>query len=511
MPPALAAWRGVRDTGTEIPMAIRAIMLMSGTLLVGAVSATASQASGDAAQATGTLLDRLNAPLKRVNDKNRSYLGIFEAYLDMTPPPMPVGPDFNQTTIWPGMTDWSAVSDWAQSNTSMTEAIKAAQSKILIGVPYGAENVDERFREAGMVAEVRMDGSGGSVVALDYLKGMETIASWCVAEQYRLCETGKYAESFELGIASARVLRQLADRQMLEEKTAGVRMLGEAMSVQRDMMLRYLDLIPADVFRQYATKELPFLKPTDNERLRRLELPEGDRLVTEMVLNGVFDEEGDPRPDRMAMVFGEMQASELPLTQFGATKRWEQLAAVHGSLAASQDKLTDVYDDWWRRWRLKQYDPIQYMSTEISRLNEIRYAAVVESIADMQELFESRNRLMVEINGTVLSAGLCGYYRKHGNWPRDREMAYVTFIPKRFDFDPYDKGYGRMLYRYLGSRKEAIDTDMGRIYATGCMLYARGSNNEDYNARESIVTGTSGDIVIWPPLRELARQQELID
>ena len=32
-------------------MAIRAIMLMSGTLLVGAVSATASQASGDAAHA----------------------------------------------------------------------------------------------------------------------------------------------------------------------------------------------------------------------------------------------------------------------------------------------------------------------------------------------------------------------------------------------------------------------------------------------------------------------------
>ncbi|MCH2160888.1 MAG: hypothetical protein MK085_03330 [Phycisphaerales bacterium] len=501
-------------------MAIRAIMLTIGTLSVGAslavaplaASATTPQDSGAAVgEDTKALLGQLNAPLNRIKDKNRSYLGLFDAYLDMTPSPMPVGPEFNQTTIWPGMADWSAVGDWAEANKAMTDALNAAQSKLLIGVPYGAGNVDDKYRNAGLVAEVRLDESGAGVVDLQYLVAMETIASWSVAEQYRLCEAGNYSQAFELGIATARVLRQLSDRQMLEEKTAGVRMLRDAMSVQRDIMMRYVDKIPSDVFREFATKELPFLKPTDNERLRRLELPEGDRLVTQMVLNGVFNEDGDPIPERMASVFGELQAKEMPLTQFGATKRWERLAAIHGSLAASQDKLTDVYDDWWRRWRLKQYDPIQYLSTEISRLNEIRYAVVVESIADMEALFEARNRLMVEINGTVLSAGLCGYYRKHGNWPRDREMAYVTFIPKRFDFDPYDKDYGRMLYRYLGTRKETIDSEMGRLYATGCLLYARGSNNEDYNAQDSIVTGSSGDVVIWPPLRELARQQELID
>ena len=161
---------------------------------------------------------------------------------------------------------------------------------------------------------------------------------------------------------------------------------------------------------------------------------------------------------------------------------------------------------------MKPYDPIQALPTEFSRLNEIRYAAVVEAIADMQGLFEARNRLIVEINGTVLSAGICGYFREFNNsWPSDREKAYVTYIPKRFDFDPYDKGYGRFQYTFLGSRKQAIDTGFGRVFATGSILYARGQDKNDDNALESSLDGSTGDMVVWPALRALARKDGLID
>ena len=463
-------------------------------------------------RASSDLLKNLNAPLKRVKAANYSYESLFDAYLDMTPPSTPVGEFFNQTTVWSGMSDWSQVSDWAKTNSSMAEAIKAAQSKILLGLPYGADSVPAKYREAGLVADVGLDVSGDGVMEFPFLEAMETIATWSVAEQYRLCEEQKFTEAFELGIANARVLRQLCDRQMLQEKFEAFRMLGESMSVQRDLMFVYLEMIPAEVFRRFGTKEFPFLKPSDNERLRRLEMPEGDRLVAEAMLIQVFDRDGDPEPEKLAAVFGYMQSADSPLTRFGAGKRWERLAQVHGSLTATQEKLTDVYDDWWRRWRLKPYDPIQALPTEFSRLNEIRYAAVVEAIADMQGLFEARNRLIVEINGTVLSAGICGYFREFNNsWPSDREKAYVTYIPKRFDFDPYDKGYGRFQYTFLGSRKQAIDTGFGRVFATGSILYARGQDKNDDNALESSLDGSTGDMVVWPALRALARKDGLID
>ena len=54
---------------------------------------------------------------------------------------------------------------------------------------------------------------------------------------------------------------------------------------------------------------------------------------------------------RFAEIFGELQARETPLDRFGTKKRWARLATLHGSLDASKEKLVEVYDDWWRRWR----------------------------------------------------------------------------------------------------------------------------------------------------------------
>lgn len=481
-----------------------------GLFLLVVMASAALDSAAVAQSATQGLLEKLNAPLKRVNASNFSYQGLFEAYLDLTPPPAAVGVDFNQTTVWPGMSDWSSVKAWAAANQSMTEAIADAQTKVLLGLPYGTANVSRAFADAGLVAGVDLE-STGDVVSLDYLVAIETIATWSVAEQYRLAEEGKYAEAFDLGIANARVLRQLCDRQMLGEKFAAFRMLGDTMSAQRDIMFRYLDSVPVELFRRFATKEFPYLKPSDNERLRRLEMPEGDRLVIESMLGEVFDGDGDPIPEKLAMVYGYLQSKDAPLTRFGASKRWAQLAAVHGSHTATHEKLTDVYDDWWRRWRLKQYDPIQDLPSEFSRINEIRYAVVVESIADMTALFAARNRLIVEINGTVVSAGLCAYHAEYGNWPSDLEKAYVTYIPKRFDFDPFDKGYGRFQYTFLRSRSQAVDTDFGRINAEGCILYARGQDHQDDEAREGSLDGSAGDMIIWPPIRAIARDESLID
>jgi hypothetical protein len=448
---------------------------------------------------------------KQARAESTAWQGLFDAYLDMTDPPMAIGAGFNQTTIHPGMDDWAAVSDWAITNKEVAAALATAADKVIIGLPYGSDAVDARYRDAGLAAVVRLEPDGEVEVDFPYMQAFDAFATWTAANLYTQIEAGEYDAAFDAAVSNARVLRHLCDRQMLTEKSTAMRLLAESLSVMRDAMYTSVDRIPADVYARIATKELPFLKVSDTERLKRLELPEGDRLVFEAVLDEVFLDNGAPDPERLAEVFGVIQSEGTPLTRFGASKRWERIAEIHGSLDASKEKLTDVYDDWWRRWKIKPYDPIQALPSEYSRLNEVRYAIVAESIADMTALFAARNQLAVEINGTILGCGLCGYRVEYGKWPEDREKAYVRFIPKRFDFDPYDKGYGRLLFDYVGSRKEAVETDYGRIFVSNCIVYARGDDHEDSGFKEASLDGMTGDMVVWPPLRALAREQGLID
>jgi hypothetical protein len=61
-------------------------------------------------------VDALNAPSKVVQDKSKSWKGLFDAYVAMTAPPQKVGADFNVLSVWPGMKGWAEVSAWAAAN-----------------------------------------------------------------------------------------------------------------------------------------------------------------------------------------------------------------------------------------------------------------------------------------------------------------------------------------------------------------------------------------------------------
>ncbi len=482
--------------------------LIPSLLPVAAVAtATLAAVPAQADDAVTRVLNRLDG----VSDENTAWRGLFDAYLDMTACPEEIGPGFGQVDIWPKMSGWEPMADWASSNQHVGEALKAAADKLVLGLPYGADNVPAKYREAGLVAQVEIDRGGEVEIEFPYLQAFRGFSTWTAAELYRRFEAGEFAEGFDVAIANARVLRTLCDRHMQVEKVSAMLMLSEALSVLRDAMYAFVERIPADEFKRVSMKELPYLKTADAERVKRLQMPEGDRFVVEAILDDIFSGGSTPDPSRLGEVFGEIQSSRKPLTRFGATKRWERIAGVHGSLDASKEKLTNVYDDWWRRWRIRPYDPIQDVPTEYSRLNEVRYAVIAESVADLQELFDLRNRLIVEINGTIIGCGLCGYRAEFNTWPNDREKAYAIFIPKRFDFDPFDKGYGRFLWDYLGSRSRAVDTDYGRIDVDECVLYARGRDHEDSSFQEASLDGLTGDMIVWPPLRQLAREQGVID
>ncbi len=456
-------------------------------------------------------LAALNKPLKQVAMKDRSAPKLFAAFLKLSPPPLELGDDFNQTTIWPKMERWSDVSKWAQANAAMGEALIESDDATVLGLPYGTDNVDPAWIKAELSISFSGEGTDGRLMC-GYFKAIRLIGAYATAEMYRLGEAGDFEQAFAVAIAYARVLRQVCEQSMLEEKLFGLEMLSENLSVHRDFMWHNLDRLPVPVMQRVALKEYSFLKPSDSEKLRRLQMPEGDRIVAIEVLKRALEsfQGGEVDTERFAAVLAGEETLDGPLQAFGTQEMWRRVALVHGSLKASSDRLEIIYDDWWRRWKLKPTSPIQQMATELSRTNPIKYAVVLSKVRDVARAFEWRNAVIAEVNGTIVAAGLCGYYQDFKKkWPKNPEQAHAVYFQKRFDFDPYSKKVGHLRYRALPTR-QAIDTPLGRVWATGCLVWAIGANHEDDDGATHSTDGAVGDLVLWPPVRALARDEGLL-
>ena len=164
---------------------------------------------------------------------------------------------------------------------------------------------------------------------------------------------------------------------------------------------------------------------------------------------------------------------------------------------------------------MRQFEPVIDIPTEFSGLNEVRYAAIRLAVQDLEEVFFARERLVSDINGTIYSAGLCGYYRQYGKWPVDLSPVSPTYAMKRFNFDPYNPNYGGLVYILLRSRKAVETLRYGQLWVDGCMLYTLGRDNIDDGAQGGTQkvsdNGEIGDLLVWPPARQLAREQGKIN
>ncbi len=443
----------------------------------------------------------------KATKEHKSYPVLFKAYLNLSEPPIELGEVFNQTTIHPGMMEWSAVSGWAESNAAMAEAILESESKTLFGLSYGAANVEAEFRDAGLIADI---GAGGSLRnnLFPYMEAIDEIAAFATAESYRLFEAGKTQDGLDLAMANIFVLRQCCDREFLAEQTESISMLTEALVNLRDMFYLYQDQITPEQYGEIASMRIPHLRP-DRQRLM---IPEGDKVVSSALIKEVFDSRGQADREKFGETFAAIQSADEPLTRFGAARRWRMIAEVHDSEEASQDRLTLVYDDWWRRWRVEEYDPILGLDTQFERTNPIRLAAVLYSMENIEDLFFLRNELLASVYGTAMAAGVCGYNKQFGKDPRNTDMTYATFVRKISDRDPFDYEFKPFKYRVLNERF-AVDTPYGRLWLESGqgILYSKGLDHEDNRGAEHTDDGAAGDVVLWPPIRAFLRKEGLLN
>lgn len=476
--------------------------------LLAAVLSVAVFGQANAAVDLPEVLRRLNDHSSvNVSDDAKSYRVLLDAYLEMTTPPWPIDDLFNLRTIHPNMSGWDRVADWAEANPHMSQALKEAKERTVFGLQYGQNAVPAAYQDAELYVTISIDDVRVGP-RFPYLEAIKVIASYGTAEGYRLLEAGEVDEAMEVYASTIWVLRQCADRQFLGEKLPSIEMLSGLLGNLRDVFYVYMDEISPAQYTDISRNEIEWLRPTRD----RLEMPEGDRIVAEAIIESVFvGDRADPQQFRE--VFGAIQASDAPLTRFGAARRWEMIAHVHAELQPTLDRLQLIYDDWWRRWRVQEYDPILDIPSEFDRTNRVRYGAVTFSAQDIEHLFDIRNVLVVQVNGTAMAAGLCAYRRTFNTYPSDQSMIYATFTRKVSDVDPYSRGYDPLRYRKIDGSRHAIDGPFGRVWAEPgeCILYSRGPDLEDNQGRVHAVDVPDADIVIWPPVRALSREAGLVD
>ena len=226
-------------------------------------------------------------PSVDAKEENKSYLTIFSAYLELDPPPIQISTEFNNTTVHPGMDRWGVVSGWAEGNAGLADAIIACEGKTLLGLPYGRNEVEARFRSANIVADI---GVGGSLRdnQFPWLEAVDTIATYATAEVYRRLEAGRMNDALDLATAHIFFLRQCCDREFLDEQLYAISLLIEVLENYRDQLYLYRDEISVDQYSEIGIQKLPFLRPDRS----RLLLPEGDRVVSSALIKEVFDDRG---------------------------------------------------------------------------------------------------------------------------------------------------------------------------------------------------------------------------
>jgi hypothetical protein len=432
---------------------------------------------------------------------------------------MPVPPDtgapLSQSSVWPGMPEWDAVSAWAASSPALGAAIKEAAMRPTFGLKYGRETVDQADRDAGLYVDLGESDQRLVLPTFPYLERIRRMAAWTAAETWRLAEAGKAEAGLTLLLDELMVFRRLADREFMDEKEAAIRLINEGLRVFRRVMYRHIDSLSPAYLKKLAYIEIASLRPGRSS----LFMPENDRRLCETLLANAFDESlGMADPSEFAGVFTEVQAVDRPLQRFGARNRWEYLQRHHDSLDNAKERLQLIFDDWWCRWRSDDMTAMGSLildrQSQFELMNVGRFAAIDAVIRDMQNLFDARDRLLVEVNATATAAGIAAYKRDRGVYPKEMRIAFGITVDKQFVTDDYamiTEDYRPwFVYRYISKRRE-LDVGTTRVWLEPGMglLYSTGRDGQDSLGTLHVDEKGRGDLIFWPPPEELVREQHM--
>ncbi len=417
---------------------------------------------------------------------------------------LPAVPDaiveLSASDVRPGIDGWADAMAWAKANPDVEAAVKLGAERRFIGLPYGSDAVPENFRLGGFDI-VLPDLKDSISPSFNWLSHLERIAIWSKVEAWRRFENGQADAGIDLMVQDIGMLRKAADRGFLEEKHTAIRLMLDAVQSLREMLYLHLDEVSADRLRKIGRGELDRIR-VDRDRLL---LPELDRFVHQAIVDESFDHRtGKVDEEAFRRRFTRMQGEKAPVGYASIDSRWRNLAEYQASLEASREQLNNLYDDWWRRWRVRSGTDLAMMILAeppyAERLNSVRYAGILSTLGNMDDLFADRDRLVAELDATSVAAGIAAYRRLRGNYPRFTRMAYGIDIARHKDFDRFSSDKLPFVY-FLPDEDWTLNVGTGQVVipaGTG-VLYSRGRDGIDHQGFRHSIDGYDGDLIIWPP------------
>ncbi len=397
------------------------------------------------------------------------------------------------------------------------------------GLPYGVENVPVELVEARMYSEL---GDPPTLAAARHfwLPEMERVACLVNVEATRLAADGKPTEGVEVLLKWAHLCRQLMDRQMMTESRWGGAHMLQALERVRDVA--YEDIRGK---RLMDPAKLPDqISKFGGESmfdLGRMQMPRGDWLAASQVAARVFDASGAVNTGNFGPTLAKLGATEYPLRLFAESARWRSAAGSHADGKDTLSKIKSVQDDFASRWNLGWFDKRHSALTEYERLRSARFALISRAMPDMRELFDQRQLLIVEMQGTQLSLALSGYVITNKDFPpqltaiRPRWVVGIGADPFSRDVVSNQRSipeYMIPMKRRLGmpEKEEPKPHEMDIVPATGSpfatkltnttfILYSVGADSVNHFAKRvqnTTKVAAGSDYLIWPPVISLHRQ-----
>ena len=381
------------------------------------------------------LASKLNAhPSVAAPEEQTAWAVLAPALRSLSVPP-DTATLLRQESVWPGMPEWEEVSAWAASAPDLRAAITEAAQRPIFGLKYGRDAVASEDAEAQFIVDLGAADARLVLPTYPYLSAIGSMTVWTAAEAYRLVDAGEHEAALTLLLDELVVLRRLADREFMAEKEAAIRLLNSRpWCIPRCHVSFTGQRVSRSFLMKLALHEIPTLRPGRES----LFMPEHDqrlcaRLCSQTPLMKAL---ARPHEEEFPAVFTEVQvqATGRPLQRFGARRRWESLYEAQDSLEACLERLELIFDDWWRRWRSTDSDMMGRMllnqQSQFELMNIARFAAIDAVIHDMTNLFEARQRLMMEVNATATAAGLAAYFVQRGVYPQELRLAFGITMDK---------------------------------------------------------------------------------
>lgn len=510
----------------------------------GAMVAVASfaAAAGTPGQARADeFLDQANAFYAPIQKDRRSDLVILPVLHKLQPPPKSVSDYLSAAMMTPANPAWGEVKAWAEGQTQKDaiEALKKVTGEEdwrkawAFGQPYGAAAVEPEFVDMGLYTELGEDGMLAAA-EVKYLPVVHHLESLCHVEATRLLAEGKGNDALDLMRRWAKFAYQIASRHLLKEKQEGMEMLALAFERMRD--LAYVDSrsetrsMTAEGVRDVIAR----LDERNPINIERLLLPEAEKLAAEQLVARTFVADGGPSGEAFARSFARVAAGDRPLRRFSESAKWDAVLKLHGNTAETRRQIRDVFGDWDKRWSLNQWDPIQELATDYTRLDKVRFAALDLVMGDVGTLFPLRRKLRVEWIGTRGALACYGLMLRTGKVPVRMESTVPDFVRNQnLTLDPFDKAAKEGRGSRLGYFRPGVDNmavggtprpHVVRLFPKVAgveypnfeapilegqfVVFSAGpdGNQGDMARATQMVKDDKGDYLIWPPAISMVRQ-----